>query len=94
MPTRWLWPRFFTISPKTFRRSRIKAGVVSGKGLDEEQFKALASLPGRDVLLAQLLYVLQAPMRNLLGVLQAPARDLILVLKAALDKKTKKTEAS
>lgn len=64
-----------------------KAGVMSGKELDQEQFKALASLPGRDELYAQLLSVLQAPMRNLLSVFQASARDLILVLKAAVDKK-------
>ena len=64
-----------------------KGGMVSGKDVDPEQFKALATLPGREELLAKLLYVLQAPMRNLLGVFQASARDLILVLKAAADKK-------
>ncbi len=70
-----------------------KAGMVSGKELDEEQFKALATLPGRDVLLAKLLYVIQAPMQNLLSVLQGASRDFILVLKAALDKKDEKKEA-
>jgi large subunit ribosomal protein L10 len=64
-----------------------KGGMVSGKEVDPDQFKALATMPGKDELLAKLLYVLQAPMRNLLGVIQAPARDLILVLKAAADKK-------
>jgi large subunit ribosomal protein L10 len=64
-----------------------KAGIVSGKGLDEDQFKALASLPGRDELLGKLLYVIQAPMQNLLSVLQGTTRDLVLVLKAAGDKK-------
>jgi large subunit ribosomal protein L10 len=64
-----------------------KGGVMSGKQLDAEQFKALASLPGKDELYAQLLSVLQAPMRNLLNVFSASARDLILVLKAAADKK-------
>jgi large subunit ribosomal protein L10 len=64
-----------------------KGGVMSGKELDESQFKALASLPGRNELYAQLLSVLQAPMRNLLSVFSASARDLILVLKAAADKK-------
>ncbi len=69
-----------------------KAGMVSGKGLDAEQFKALAALPGRDELLAKLLYVIQAPMQNLLSVLQATTRDFILVLKAARDKKDEKKE--
>jgi large subunit ribosomal protein L10 len=65
----------------------FKGGVMSGKGLDEDQFKSLASLPGKSELRAQLLSVLQAPMRNLLSVFSATARDLILVLKAAADKK-------
>lgn len=69
-----------------------KAGMVSGKGLDAEQFKALAALPGRDELLAKLLYVIQAPVQNLLNVLQATTRDFILVLKAARDKKDEKKE--
>jgi large subunit ribosomal protein L10 len=64
-----------------------KAGIVSGKGLDEDQFKALASLPGRDELLGKLLYVIQAPMQNLLSVLQGTTRDFVLVLKAFGDKK-------
>jgi large subunit ribosomal protein L10 len=64
-----------------------KAGMVSGKGLDEDQFKALASLPSRDELLGKLLYVIQAPMQNLLSVLQGTMRDFLLVLKAAGDKK-------
>lgn len=65
----------------------FKVGVVSGKQVQVEEFKALATLPGKEELLAKLLYVLQAPMQNLLSVFQASARDLILVLKAAADKK-------
>ena len=65
----------------------FKGGVVSGKELDAEAFKTLASLPGKDELSAMLLYVLEAPVKNFLGVLQASARDLVLVLKAALDER-------
>ena len=64
----------------------FKAGVLADKAVDAAEFKALASLPSKDALYAQLLSVLQAPIRNLLGVLQAPARDLVLVLKAKADK--------
>jgi large subunit ribosomal protein L10 len=64
----------------------FKAGLLADQALDEGQFKALASLPSKQELLAQLLSVMQAPIRNLLGVLQAPARDLALVLKAHADK--------
>ena len=60
----------------------FKGGIVDDSVVDEAQFKALASLPSKESLQAQLLSVLVAPVRNLLGVLQAPARDLVLVLKA------------
>jgi large subunit ribosomal protein L10 len=63
-------------------------GVLADKTLDEKQFKALATLPSKEVLLSQLLSVLQAPIQQLLGVLQAPARDLVMVLKAYENKKS------
>ena len=65
----------------------FKGGLLDDQALDESQFKALASLPSKEELLAQLLSVFQAPIQSLLGVLQAPARDLVLVLKAHADKK-------
>lgn len=65
----------------------FKGGVLEDKSLDESQFKALASLPSREVLLSQLLSVMQAPIQQFLAVLQAPARDLVMVLKAYADKK-------
>lgn len=66
----------------------FKAGVLADQELDASQFKALASLPGKEELFARLLSVLQAPVRNLLSVLQAPARDLVLVLQAKARKES------
>lgn len=63
-----------------------KAGMISGRPVGSEEFKALATLPSKEALQAQFLSVLLAPARNFLGVLQAPARDFILVLKAAAQK--------
>jgi large subunit ribosomal protein L10 len=65
----------------------FKGGVLEDKLLDEDQFKALAALPSKEVLFSQLLSVMQAPIQQLLAVLEAPARDLVLVLKAYADKK-------
>jgi len=67
----------------------FKGGVVSGIELSGEEFKELATLPGKDELSARLLSVLEAPVRNFLSVVQASARDLVLVLKAALDERKK-----
>ncbi len=64
----------------------FKGGILDDQEVDEAQFEALAALPSREVLYAQLLSVLEAPIRNLLGVLSAPARDLVLVLKAKAEK--------
>ncbi len=42
----------------------LKAGVVEGRIIGQDQIKALADLPSREGLLSMLLSVLQAPMRN------------------------------
>lgn len=65
---------------KTHENLKINGGVFEGKVLTSAQLKAIASLPAREVLIAQLLGTLQAPMVNLVSVLQAPMRDLVGVL--------------
>ncbi len=75
---------------KTHENLKINGGVFEGKVLGAKELKAIASLPSREVLLAQLLGTLQAPMVNLVSVLQAPMRDLVGVL----DQIAKKTPAA
>jgi len=65
---------------KTHENLKIKGGFFDGKVVSDKELKAIASLPSRNVLLAQLLGTLQAPMVNLVSVLQAPMRDLVGVL--------------
>ena len=65
---------------KTHVNLKIKGGIFEGKVISAMNLKALAALPSREVLLAQLLGTLQAPMVNLVSVLQAPMRDLVGVL--------------
>jgi large subunit ribosomal protein L10 len=50
-----------------------------------EQINAIADLPSREVLLATLLGVLQAPASKLVRVLNEPASSLARVLKAKAD---------
>src|SRR5690606_1083238 len=57
----------FAKNTKTFT---IKAGVVEGKVVDEAGVKALAELPSREVLLAQVLRGMQAPLAGMANVLQ------------------------
>lgn len=60
----------------------IKGGVLEGEVLPAAQVKALASMPSREVLLAQLLGVLQAPASQLLRTLNEPAARLARLVDA------------
>jgi large subunit ribosomal protein L10 len=56
---------------KEFQKPQMKGGVVDGRAVTPAEIKRLASLPPRDVLLAQLGAAMQAPMAGFLGVLQS-----------------------
>lgn len=49
----------------------VKAGVMNGKGLSQDQIEALADLPSIEVLRATFLGVLQAPAQKFVGTLAA-----------------------
>lgn len=71
----------------------LKGGVLSGKALTADETRALADLPSREVLLAQLAGALQAPMAKLAGLLQALPRNMAYGLKALIDQKVAGGEA-
>lgn len=68
----------------TFTRTNqaltLKAAYVDGQPLDAAGVKALADLPSRDTLRAQLVAAVQGPLTQLVGLLTAPHRDLISIL--------------
>jgi large subunit ribosomal protein L10 len=51
----------------------VKGGAYGGKALDANGVKALASIPGREVLIAQLAGLLKSPIQRLAGALAALA---------------------
>ena len=51
----------------------VKAGVYAGKALDANGVKALAAIPSKEVLLAQLLGLMQSPISRLARVVAAIA---------------------
>jgi len=58
---------------KTQAALEIKAGSYNGKVMDAAAVKALASIPGRNELIAMLLGVMQAPVSGMARVLAAVA---------------------
>lgn len=67
---------------KEFKKPGIKLGVVDGAVLGEEQIKAIAELPSREVLLATLLGVINAPASKLVRTLNEPGASLARVIQA------------
>lgn len=69
-----------------FEKPTFKMGILDGKVLSSDEVKALADLPSREILLAQLLGVLQAPASKLVRTLNEPASAFARLLKAKADK--------
>lgn len=67
----------------------IVGGCYSSGLLDKKSVEALAKLPSREVLLAQLCGTLQAPIASFAGVLRQLVLQPILVVKAIAEKKEK-----
>lgn len=67
---------------KEFKKPEIKSGILDGDVLDAAQINSLADLPSREVLLAQLLGVINAPASKLVRTVNEPASSLARVIKA------------
>ena len=65
----------------------IKAGFVDGKVINAEEVKALAELPSREVLVAQVLGALNAPISGFVNVLNGNLRGLVVALNAIAEQK-------
>lgn len=72
---------------KTNDKITVVGGGFGAQLLDEDEIKALASLPSLDELRAQLIGLVMAPATKVAGLLQAPAGQVTRVVKAYADKK-------
>lgn len=72
---------------KDHKELEIKAGILEGQVIDFDAVKALADLPGREELLAQVARGMQAPMAGFANVLQGSIRNLVYVLEAVRKEK-------
>ncbi|MEZ5167616.1 MAG: 50S ribosomal protein L10 [Acidimicrobiales bacterium] len=70
---------------KTNNALVLKGGVLDEQVLSSDDVRALADLPSRDVLLAQLAGAFQAPMAKFAGLLAAVPRNFAYGLQALID---------
>ncbi len=72
---------------KNFDKLEIKGGLLQGSLLNPQQIKALAELPSRDVLLAQVAGAFASPMTGFAGAAQGILRKFVGTLDAVREKK-------
>lgn len=65
----------------------VKGAIFDGQILSKEQVFALAELPSKEQLLAQVVGTIAAPLRGLVTVLSGPSRGLVTALAQIKDKK-------
>lgn len=69
---------------RTTRILAVRGGILDGAPISEEDVRNLATLPPADVLRAQLVGALAAPLTTVVGLFTAPLRDLVAVLDARI----------
>lgn len=66
---------------------KIKAGFIEKQFADKEKVKYVAKLPGKEVLLAQLLGAVAMPLRKMGMALSAPLLNMLILMNNLKDKK-------
>jgi len=79
-------------SKKNKVEMKTKSGLVEGRFLSPEKVMEIASLPSKDILMAQMVAGVKSPLYSLVFVLQGPLRGLIYTLEAV--KKQKEAKVS
>jgi large subunit ribosomal protein L10 len=63
----------------------IRGGIMEGRAITGDDVQSLAKLPPTDVLKAQIVGAIAAPMSTVVGLFNAPLRDLVGVLQARIE---------
>jgi large subunit ribosomal protein L10 len=71
---------------------KVKGGLIDGQAMRSAAVEAISRLPGRQELLAMLMGVMNAPVRNLIYLLNGVTAKLVRTLKAVADKKAQEQE--
>jgi large subunit ribosomal protein L10 len=71
---------------KSSKKLVVKGGIFGGKGFSAKQIEALSELPSREVLLAQVIGAVAAPLSTLVSTVEALYADPIRTIGAVADK--------
>lgn len=71
---------------RTSKKLVVKGGLFAGKPMTDKQVQSLSELPPKDVLIAQVIGAIAAPLTGLVGVIEALYADPIRVIGAVADK--------
>jgi len=72
---------------KDLKQFSVQGGLLEGRMIEKQDVLKLSELPSREVLLAQLLSTIQAPISRLMGAMNAKSRDLLSILKQYSEQK-------
>jgi large subunit ribosomal protein L10 len=70
---------------RPYKIVRITGGVLGSKAIDASSVTRLAALPSREVLLAEAVGAIVAPMSTVAGLFDAPLRDVVGLVQALID---------
>lgn len=79
--------KLLTSAIKEYKKTEIKAGLLGTKVISAAEVDALAKLPAREVLLAQLVGMMQAPLAGFAGVTAGMLRQLVTVVDRVREQK-------
>ncbi|MBL8047608.1 MAG: 50S ribosomal protein L10 [Chthonomonas sp.] len=68
------------------KKLAVKGGLFAGKTFDAKQVEALSKLPSREILIAQVIGAIAAPLTNVVGVIEALYAQPIRTIGAVADK--------
>lgn len=74
---------------KTQPRLEIKIGLIQGRVTPPDEIKGLATMPPREVLLAQIMGGIQGPGQEVAGVIQGGLQQIVGVINARADQLAK-----
>ena len=70
---------------RPYKIVKITGGVLGSRAIDASSVTRLAALPSREVLLAEAVGAIVAPMSTVAGLFDAPIRDVVGLVQALID---------